>query len=80
MSKPRNFLSGVFWALTYVFNFFNFLNSLFPYLLTSFLSINHCLKKNSSFFILHSSFFFIPLHTYLGFYFNTNKILSNETD
>ena len=33
MSKPRNFLSGVFWALTYVFNFFNFLNFFnFPFL------------------------------------------------
>ena len=28
MSKLRKFLSGVFWALTYVFNFFNFLNFL----------------------------------------------------
>ena len=45
MSKPRNFLSGVFWALTYVFNFFNFLNFFnFPFLRK--MSILYLLKIN----------------------------------
>ena len=56
MSKPRKLPKGSEKTIVFNFlNFFNFLNSLFPYLLTSFLSIKSLPEEK--FFILHSSFF-----------------------
>ena len=56
MSKPRNFLSGVFWALTYVFNFFNFFNFL------NFLELSTC--ETQIFISYFSLLLNFSLHTF----------------